>query len=193
VTPVRVVAAPSPGAARAGNGEVAMYRPGRGWNTGRRAEARSGVRDDGRFAPRADRDFTGNVRGSPERQDRAVQGGPPAPRQDRGFLDNARIPREREQDRTFMDDVRAQRREREQARSWNPPAPSAAPAPTPRQQQDAPRFVPRANGSHDAAPRAERSWSPGGGRGGGDGAPRVMAPSRGGGDRGGGGERRGHR
>jgi hypothetical protein len=192
VTPVRVVAAPAPGAARVGNGEVAVYRPGiRGWS-GRRPEGRASARDDGRPARRGDRDlfdgvpsrgdrdqdrsFVDRVRPRREQQSRAEQGGTPVPRQDRGFGDVA------------------PRRQREAPGAWSQPdrgtvtAPSAAPAP----RQDAPRFVPRGNGSHDAAPRAERSWSPGGGRGGGDGAPRAMAPPRGGGDRGPV-ERRGHR
>ncbi|HYD40563.1 MAG TPA: DUF6600 domain-containing protein [Anaeromyxobacter sp.] len=187
VTPVRVVAAPSPGAARVGNGEVAVYRPGlRGWN-GRRPEARSGPRDDGRPAHRGDRDFVGDVRAERDRdrRDRALHGGTPARRQGGDFMDN----------------VRSQR-ERDAARSWSQPdrgsarAPGAAPAPTAR--QDAPRFVPRGNGSDDGAPRfvprgngshdAGPRFVPRG-NGSHDAGPRVMAPSRGGGDRG---ERRGH-
>jgi hypothetical protein len=186
VTPVRVVPAPSPGAARVGNGEVAMYRPGlRGWNGPRTAPApRTGLRDDGRFPPR--------FRSDGARPESSVRSDD-APRSFPGGGDK---------NRDFIGDVRAHR---DQQRAWNRPdrgPQSAMPVPTPAPRQEAPRFTPRGGSapSHDAAPQ-QRSWGggPGGGElrhGGGAGAaaPRATSPApRGSGGDSAGGERRGHR
>ncbi len=203
VTPVRVVAAPSPGAARVGNGEVSMYRPGaRGWLGGRRAEARAGARDDGR-PERRDRDFIGDVRAQRDRdrQHPGLQGGAPGPRQGRDFIGDVRSQRERGQDRDFIGDVRSQRgrgqdrdfiddvrsqRGRGQDRGFVGDVRAQRREPeTARSWSQPDRGSARAHSAAPApAPRQDAPRFVPRGGGSHDGAPRGMAPARGGGDRG---------
>lgn len=195
VTPVRVVPAPSPGAARLGNGEVAMYRPGlRGWDGPRRGDP-GALRGDRSPGPRVDARSAPGFRSDDARRGPAFRGDD-RPRFQSG-TDRGQAGVDRSQpgvDRGgqvrrfegFQPGGQAPRGQERGAPSVAPvPAPSTAvPAPTPR--QDAPRFVPRgwsgpaAAPQQGAAPRAERSWPQSGGRGG--------AELRGGGEfRGGGG------
>ncbi len=166
--PVRVVPAPSPGRARVGRGEVAMYRPGlRGWNGARHQAPRAGARDGVRSSPR----FGDDARTPPSfRRDDART---PGFRRDdarpgSGSRDGQSRPRFGDgggRDRDFIGDVRAHN----QGRQWN--------------QADRSSRSEFRRGGDGGAPRAA--------------APRVERGDRGGGDRSrgdrGGGDRRGRR